>query len=207
MTIGTSSCRAARSGRRKQRAGFGTLILIEAGTGFTLPRLPRDDAIGRAHSLVKPAHDRGEPLGVTAAGARQLAKSHHDKCIAREHRQPLAEGPVHRRQAPPGVGVVKAGKIIVHQRCAVQKLERSRHGISQCGIIVATGQRHRQAQLRTNSGAAREYGMLHGLLQPGRGTRASEQTARKRAFDSIEEWHEGSPLNVTYTCHLLCPLH
>lgn len=80
---------------------------------------------------------------------------------------------VHRGLAAPGVGVVEAGHVVVHQRGAVQQLDRHRRGVGEFGRVFTAGPGDGQAELGADAGAAGEHRVPHGGHQSGRGTGAA----------------------------------
>ncbi len=63
----------------------------------------------------------------------------HDQCVARQHGQALAEGPMYRGEATPGRRVVETRQVVMYERSAVQELERACRRVRQLRAIVATG--------------------------------------------------------------------
>ena len=164
----TSRERASQGGRGEEGAGLFLLINRKVGTGLTLPGLTRNDTVRYADTIANRHQHRPEALRRHPPASRQQLKSEDNQGVPSEDRQRLAEGDMHRRLAAAGRRIVKAGQIVMHQRCAVQQFDRGGRAISQRRPIIAAGSRNREAEPRANPGAAGEDGIAHGLGQARR---------------------------------------
>jgi hypothetical protein len=191
LGVAASRLRARHGGRFEQRAGLLAVVLLQRDLRLALPGLPGHDAAGHAHRAGHRGQHRGQPCGGRRAGPRQHLEGQHDERIPGQHRQAFAEGAVHRGLAAACGRVVEAGQVVVHERGAVQQLQRHRGGVTQRGLVVAAGPRHGQAQPRPYTGAAREHGVSHGGGQQGRaaGRGGGRQGGLESLFDAGEGWH------------------
>jgi hypothetical protein len=110
---------------------------------------------------------------------------------------------VHRGLAATGVGIVKTGHVVMHQRRTVQQLDRHGGGFRQHGVVVAAGARHRQTQLGPDARAARKHGMAHRRQQARRRVRPLQmrEMVRQGLFNSCE--HAGLPYQTGQGVSLL----
>ena len=142
------------------------------------------------------------------AGTRQGLVGHDDQGVTGQQGQRLAVQLVHGGQAAPGVGVVKAGHVVMHQRSAVQQLDADGRCVAEFGGVFATGPGHGQAQLRANAGATGEHRVPHGGHQPGgrSGALRQHEGLLQRLLDACHHGHTAPPgwggclQNVTTTC-------
>ena len=109
---------------------------------------------------------------VARRALRQRFEGEHDQRVARQHRDRRAEFDMNRRLAAPQSRVVETGQIVVNQRGAMQQFDRRRRGVRGCGIAIAAGLRHRQAELRPNAVAAGKDRITQGRGEERRGARA-----------------------------------
>ena len=86
---------------------------------FTFPALARTYAIGHSGLLGQDAHQPNRALWIYGCVARENLKSHDNETVASQNRKWLAIGAMEGGFAPPSFGIVKAWKIIMHQRGAV----------------------------------------------------------------------------------------
>ena len=157
--------RGARSkgsggGRRsEQRAGLRPVIFGERYARLALPGLAGNnarrcpDGAGHDHQELRQAIWR-----FSAIPGQRLEGANNQR-IADQHRQRLAEGSMHRRLSPPLFGVVKAGEIVMNERCAMQKLDRGRRGVGDVGKLVAASLGHCKRKPRTHPGTAWKDGV------------------------------------------------
>ena len=87
--------------------------------------MPEGPPTERDTTSMRPASRSGASI---APSAKRL-ECQHDQRVAGQHGERLAEGLVHRGLAAPRVGVVEAGQVVMHQRGAMQELDRGRGGI------------------------------------------------------------------------------
>ena len=111
---------------------------------FAFPGLAGDDAVRRPDGARNDGDERSQPGGIGGGAARQGLEGQHDERVAGQHGDRLAEFGVHRRLAAANLGIVEAGQVVVHQRSAMQQLDRGGGGVSRRGIRVAAGFRDRE---------------------------------------------------------------
>ena len=147
--------------------------------------------------------------GGRAVAARQGLEGQHDQRIARQHRQRLAEGAVHRRLAAPGRRVVEAGQVVMDQRGAMQQLDRRGGGVGDAPASSSPQARgHRQAELGPDAGAAGKHRVAQRGGQPGRAARglgpreAAVRACSIRLTASMGGLPSASCLTVQIDCHI-----
>jgi hypothetical protein len=90
--------------------------------------------IRRTNTARDAGNQAGQSGGVLRASARQHLKGHHNQGVPGQKRQGYAKFRMNGRFAAAKVSIIKAGQIVVDQRCAMKKLNRGRSGIGQIRI-------------------------------------------------------------------------
>ena len=196
---GTGRQSARRRGRGEQGTCFGALVVGQRDPRFAFPGLARHDAERHADALGNGAQQRRQAKRRFARRRTQSLKRQHDERVTGQHRQAFAVRKVHRSAAPAGGGVVKTRQVVVNQRGTVQQLDGAGGGFAQFGVVVATGCRHGQTQLRAHPRASRKHGVAYGTGQFGRATLGFTSGDRRgqRLFDSGDGFHAQTSCPVT----------
>ena len=125
--------------------------------------------------------------GVSGGAARERLERQHDQRVAGQHRQRLAEGAMDRGLAAPRVGVVETGQIVVHQRGAMQQLDRGGGGVGDVRVVLAAGGGDASARRGRMRAPRGKHRVTHGggqqrrtarLRRPGRGGFSSSLDSR-----------------------------
>jgi hypothetical protein len=156
----------------------------------------------RASDRLREKQQKGrKTLGRLAARASDRLESEHDQRVTRQHRERLAELLVNRGLAAPDLGGVEAGEIVMHERGAVQELDRRSGRISRHREAVAARHGDGQTEPRPDPGAA----WKHGIAKRSRKLRGTFRPARPRngilqgLLDSVGGLHRDPP-GVKQTC-------
>ena len=124
-----------RSGDEKGTR-FCPMIGAQINFLFAFPALPGAYAVGHSCLLSQDVHQSNGALWIYGRVACENLKRHDNKTITRQNRKRFAISTVHRGLAPPCVGIIKTGQIIMHQRGAVDTLQSSRCCIGQFRAII-----------------------------------------------------------------------
>jgi len=106
-----------------------------------------------------------------ALHASESLEREHDQRIAGQHGQRFAECLVHRRPPAAHIRRVEAGQIVMHQRGAMQQLERGTRCLRRSRMILAAGGGNAVNQPRPYPGAPRKHRVAHRGSQPWRASR------------------------------------
>ena len=137
-----------------------TLALMACPGARALPA--GDDAVRRANRSGHDMHERAQRFWRVRAFPSQCFESHDDQRVSGQQRQRLAKRNMRGRFAAPEVRRVKAREIVMHERRAMQKLNRRRRG-RRVSRFAATGLRDRNTERRANPRPARKNRRAHRL--------------------------------------------
>ena len=168
--------RAVLAGRGRSSGGRGleergrlrAAVRDDGDARLGLPGLPGDDPVGAPHAARDDLDQPSEPLRRGSRGARQRLEGEHDHRIPCEHGEGLTMNAVHCGLPAAQGRVVEAGEIVVHERGAVEQLDRRGSRVGESGGGVAAGRRDRDAKARTDARAGRKHRVFHRGDEPGR---------------------------------------
>ena len=159
-----------------------------------LPGLTRDEAFAGSGRAEKDEHRRHPGVGAPHERARERLEGGHDEGVADQDGHRLTVRAVDRRAAAPCGRVVEARQVVVHERRAVEELDRAGGGVGKLG---ARSKRLRdlEAKARAHTSAAREHRVVKRLTEPWRlrfGTlRSAAQGVVKGSFEDQIHHREG----------------
>ena len=173
---------------REQRAGLGALVVGELDAALSHSQawpatMPSRHADRRGR---RSAAADSQPLRAQRQAARQRLEGQHDQRVAGQHRQPLAEGPVHRGLAAPQVGASsKQGRSSWTSEAQCSSSIAAAAASDARRVVVAAGARRRR-QAEPAAGCARRRETPHGAApSPSRGGQPGCLGAQRAAVQGL----------------------
>ena len=159
--------------------------------------MARNDAATAADGAADDPYQRRQKLRRLLRAGRERFERQDDQRIARKDSERLAERLVNGRLPAPDCCIVETRQIVMHERGAMQKLDRAgcRHRDPEAFRLASL--RYGKQQSGTNARAAREYRMTHRGHELGRTVcgRRFEHIGQ-RLFDTRGDVHGVSPVSI-----------
>ena len=145
-----------------------------------------------------------QPLGRLGGALGQNFESLHDEGVAGENRQRLPILQMDGGLAAPHVRIIEAGEIVMDEGGAMQQLDGSRRRVRRCGVHIAAGHGHRQAELGPDAMPARENRVMKGRGQQRRRARAlrGSDGLCEGLLDAVCDLHGPTPSFVILDCQM-----